>query len=136
MTSTNPRLATAAKKRTLALRLLRKGKTNADIQEAVIDRFDSGIGPDTLAKLRVQIKAEKRKPQTKPKPVTDLVLLQDNGTSGRFKAALQAVLDQMPAEGIQAFAMNSDGTVRVQQVHEFLLTPPRGQVLGLLGGSK
>jgi hypothetical protein len=116
--------------------MLKTGNTNAQIQEVVSRKFGSSIGPDALAKIRAALKtsgANRGSKKKKTAPDKSLVLLPDDGISARFKEALQATLDQMPAEEIQAFAMTADGTVRVQQIHEFMLTPPPSQVLGLLG---
>ena len=129
----------AEEKKKIARRMLKKGKSNDIIKECLRKKYGSAVGPDTLATIRVELgqsgpnstggRGTRKKCKAKPKaktPAESLLVLKDSGTSEGFRSALQSVLDRMPSEGVQAFAVRADGTVRVQQVHEFLLTPPAG----------
>ncbi len=114
----------------LAKKLILTGKNNIEIREATRKRFGAGLHNTSLALIRAEMKEGKTKNRKKSRKkrckgnshVDGLLVLQNgNGTSAEFKTALSSVHAMMEMENVRAVQLMCDGTVRLQQDHEFTL---------------
>lgn len=134
----------AAQKRTTARRMLKAGKSNAQIAVLFKARYGSGIGPDALAAIREDLNisgsnrgvknvknrkqngvnsssliAKRASSSSSPVPIVER--LKANGGSPELESGLQTTFKAMRLDGITALAIREDGFVQWQQTHEMLL---------------
>lgn len=123
---------TAKKKREFALSMLKQGKGNEAIKEAIQTKFGSSIGSGALSDLRASL-GTSGKNRRRPLPVnaaqqtlalvptTPEVWVPNNQTSPRLHGTLHALLQTMHQENVKSLAIDADGTVKLHVIQEFLL---------------
>lgn len=113
----------------IAKKMVIAGKSNDEIKKETRRQFGAGMHNTALALLRAEMR-EGTKPRKKKGSKSRsnghvanglLVLQNGNGTSAEFKTALSAVHSMMGVENVRTVQLMGDGTVRLQQDHEFTL---------------
>ena len=119
----------SADKKSIATKMLRQSKSNAEINEVIVKKYETGISGDTLAVIRIELgtpgrnskRAAKRKAKVKRSLAASALVLKSNGGSPAMQTKLQGLLSQMRRENVGALTIKEDGFVQYQQSHEILL---------------
>lgn len=107
-------------KRRIAKRLIRQGKSNNEVNDALLEKFKAGLSAGPLADIRAELGmsgANRRngKNSSGPNPpgfsVEDLVLLQGPKVSAKFKKILEQLQEIMEEEGIYSVRVDNEGKV-------------------------
>ena len=119
MAISNDRTKIARQKQTIARRMFKDGKNNGEVKEAIMKKFMTGIGQDTLAKIRADLgiygfnkdasqKKKRRKNKLNP---ADILLLQQDNMSSDLKSCMISVRGLMIAENIESITINKHGDI-------------------------
>ena len=111
------RLEQAQKKREIAKEMILGGNNNIEIVKSIKKKYGTGIGSDTLSKIRKSLDMNGNKVRRNKKDDDEKIfLLQTHETSPVVKQVITQLVQVMKSEKIRSVYVTNDGNVQMSRM--------------------
>jgi len=110
------RLEQAQKKREIAKEMILGGNNNIEIVKSIKKKYGTGIGSDTLSKIRKSLDMNGNKVRRNKKDDEKIFLLQTHETSPVVKQVITQLVQVMKSEKIRSVYVTNDGNVQMSRM--------------------